>query len=328
MIQNSPNIVVIGGGTGSFTILKDLKKFTPNITAIVNMSDDGGSSGVLRDELGVLPPGDIRQCLVALSDNPEARNLFNYRFGDGRFDGQSLGNIILSGLELQHHSLGKAIQVSSDILQSTGRVIPITMTKHILVMKDGSTIIKGEHNISKRIIKNNKPLLYLEPMVKINKDAAKAILDADLVVIAPGNLYSSLLPIFSVKGVDEAIAASRAKVIEIVNLVNKPGQTDGWHVADYVKELERYIGKNQIDVVLYNTEPISDQLIAKYAADKEFPVSIKQSRLKEIKAKLVGTRLVSKEISAQDPNDKKIRRTLIRHDGIEISRQLMRIYYE
>ncbi|HUY53158.1 MAG TPA: gluconeogenesis factor YvcK family protein [Candidatus Dormibacteraeota bacterium] len=328
MIQNSPNIVVIGGGTGSFTILKDLKKFTPNITAIVNMSDDGGSSGVLRDELGVLPPGDIRQCLVALSDNPEARNLFNYRFGDGRFDGQSLGNIILSGLELQHHSLGKAIQVSSDILQSTGRVIPITMTKHILVMKDGSTIIKGEHNISKRIIKNNKPLLYLEPMVKINKDAAKAILDADLVVIAPGNLYSSLLPIFSVKGVDEAIAASRAKVIEIVNLINKPGQTDGWHVADYVKELERYIGKNQIDVVLYNTEPISDQLIAKYAADKEFPVSIKQSRLKEIKAKLVGTRLVSKEISAQDPNDKKIRRTLIRHDGIEISRQLMRIYYE
>ena len=328
MIQNSPNIVVIGGGTGSFTILKDLKKFTPNITAIVNMSDDGGSSGVLRDELGVLPPGDIRQCLVALSDNPEARNLFNYRFGDGRFDGQSLGNIILSGLELQHHSLGKAIQVSSDILQSTGRVIPITMTKHILVMKDGSTIIKGEHNISKRIIKNNKPLLYLEPMVKINKDAAKAILDADLVVIAPGNLYGSLLPIFSVKGVDEAIAASRAKVIEIVNLVNKPGQTDGWHVADYVKELERYIGKNQIDVVLYNTEPISDQLIAKYAADKEFPVSIKQSRLKEIKAKLVGTRLVSKEISAQDPNDKKIRRTLIRHDGIEISRQLMRIYYE
>ena len=328
MIQNSPNIVVIGGGTGSFTILKDLKKFTPNITAIVNMSDDGGSSGVLRDELGVLPPGDIRQCLVALSDNPEARNLFNYRFGDGRFDGQSLGNIILSGLELQHHSLGKAIQVSSDILQSTGRVIPITMTKHILVMKDGSTIIKGEHNISKRIIKNNKPLLHLEPMVKINKDAAKAILDADLVVIAPGNLYGSLLPIFSVKGVDEAIAASRAKVIEIVNLINKPGQTDGWHVADYVKELERYIGKNQIDVVLYNTEPISDQLIAKYAADKEFPVSIKQSRLKEIKAKLVGTRLVSKEISAQDPNDKKIRRTLIRHDGIEISRQLMRIYYE
>ncbi len=328
MIQNSPSIVVIGGGTGSFTILKDLKKFTPNVTAIVNMSDDGGSSGVLRDELGVLPPGDIRQCLVALSDNPEVRNLFNYRFGDGRFDGQSLGNIILSGLELQHRSLGKAIQVSSDILHIIGRVIPVTLTKHVLVMEDGPTTIKGEYEITKRVIKSKKPLMHLEPMAKINKEATKAIMDADLVVIAPGNLYGSLLPIFSVKGVAEAIASSKAKVIEIVNLVNKPGQTDNWHVADYVNELERYIGKDQIDVVLYNTEPISNELIAKYAADKEFPVSINPTRLKRIGAKLIGTRLVSREISAQDPNDKKIRRTLIRHDGVEISRQLMRIYYE
>jgi uncharacterized cofD-like protein len=326
MLNNSPKIVVIGGGTGSFTILNELKKFTSVLTAIVNMSDDGGSTGVLRDELGVLPPGDIRQCLVALSDNPEVRNLFNYRFGDGRFEGQSLGNIIISGLELQYQSFEKAIKISSKILHISGQVIPVTLEKNTLIMQDGPDTIKGESNVAKRHIKTTSPLVYLEPKSKINKEAEKAILEADLVVIAPGNLYASLLPIFSVQGVPEAISKTHAQIINIINLVNKPGQTDNWHVADYINEIEKYIGKDQIDIVLYNNEPISSKLLKHYAADNEFPVVIDPHQFKGLNAKLIGKRLVSPEISSQDPHDKKIKRTLIRHDGIEISKQLLKIY--
>ena len=218
--------------------------------------------------------------------------------------------------------------MSSEILHITGKVIPVTVDKHTLVMEDGTSTVRGEYKIIKTNMNRTKPLMHLEPKASINTDAKEAILDADLIVIAPGNLYGSLIPIFCVDGVAEAISASKAKTIQITNLVNKPGQTDDWHVADYIEEIERYIGKDQIDIVLYNTEPISKKLLEKYAEDKEFPVEINDNRFSEISAKPVGGRLVSKEISAQDPNDKKIQRTLIRHDGVAICRQLMRIYYE
>lgn len=323
-----PKIVVLGGGTGSFALLQELKEFTPNLSAIVNMSDDGGSTGVLRDELGVLPPGDVRQCLVALSDSLEVRNLFNYRFGDGRFEGQSLGNIILSGLEKQKGSFADAVKVASRILHITGQVIPVTLTEHTLVMTDGAETIEGESNIAKRTIANQDARLTLKPKAVINNEAKKAIEFADLVVIAPGNLYSSLLPIMAVVGIPEALAETKAKIVSVTNLVTKPGQTDGWHVVDYVKQLERYLGKGQIDIVMYNNEPISNELLKKYAYEGEYPVSVAQERFSEISTKAIGARLVSKEISRQDPNDKAIKRTLIRHDGKAVGRQLMSIFYE
>lgn len=328
MSINQPEITVIGGGTGSFTLLQELKEFTPNISAIVNMCDDGGSTGMLRDELGVLPPGDVRQCLVALSDTPEVRDLFSYRFDRGSFENQSLGNIILSGLELQHGSFEKAVKVASAILHITGQVIPATLENHTLVMSDGEEVIRGEYLIGHREIKSPEATIELDPPASINPEAAQAIEKSDLIVIAPGNLYGSLLPITVVDGLKEALEESDAKKIAISNLVNKPGQTDGWHVADYVKTFEKHIGEGQIDYVLYNNEPPTKELLEKYAAEGEFPVGIYAERFKEIRAVAIGAPLVAKEVALQDPNDKIIHRTLIRHNAYQVGRQLMRIFYE
>ncbi len=323
--MTASSIVLLGGGTGSFTLLQELKKLTPHITAIVNMSDDGGSTGVLRDEYGVLPPGDARQCLVALSESPEVRNLFSYRFADGGLAGHTVGNIIISALEKQHGSFEKAIVVASEILHIRGRVVPVTVGRHTLVMDDGQEVISGQITIESRDIRNASAMVRLEPAASLTPEAADAIARADLVVIAPGNLYISLLPILAVSGMTEALQSTKAKIVSVTNLVTKPGQTDGWHVVDYVKQLERYIGEGQIDVALYNNEPISSELLHKYAADGEFPVALDPSRFTEVQTKVIGTKLVSSKITEQDPADKAIRRTLIRHDAYKVGQQLIHI---
>jgi len=320
-VQNS-KIVLIGGGTGSFTLLQELKNLTPNITSLVNMSDDGGSTGKLKDELGVLPPGDVRQCLVALSNTPKLRELFDYRFGKGSLAGHSVGNIILSGLELQYGDFAKAIKVASVVLNITGQVIPITLNKHQLIMKDGDKIIKGETAIARHTIDLPHPILTHLPKVNINPEANDALLRANLVVIAPGNLYGSLLPAIAVDGVKQTIAKTKAKVVMISNLVTKPHQTDGWHVVDYVKEVERYLGIGSVDFVLYNEEVPSKDLLKRYATDGEFPVAIEVNKFRSITAKPIGAKLVAGRTAKQDPNDKAIKRTLIRHDAKEVGRQL------
>jgi uncharacterized cofD-like protein len=323
--MSAPNIVLLGGGTGSFTLLQGLKKLTPNLTAIVNMSDDGGSTGVLRDELGVLPPGDVRQCLVALSDTPEVRDLFAYRFSDGRFDGQSLGNIILSGLELQCGSFGSAVQVASKILRITGSVVPVTLDKHTLVVRDGQAVHRGQHTVDGALPLTSMATVHLEPQAMLNPEAAQAIRQADMVVIAPGSVHTSLVPVLAVTGMAEALAKSAAKVVCVINLVNKPHQTDDWHVVDYVQQFERYTGKGRIDAVLYNTAPIAPDLLNLYANEGEYPVHMEHERFMEIAARAHGARLVSKEIIAQDPSDKAIRRTLIRHDANQVCVELQKI---
>ena len=319
-MHKAPNVVLLGGGTGSFTLLQGLKKLTPNITAVVSMSDDGGSSGLLRDELGVLPPGDIRQCLVALSDTPEVRDLFSYRFTDGRFDGQSLGNIILSGLELRYGNLPKAIQVAGDILHITGQVVPVTLDKHTLVVRDKDITHRGEHVVDGDVDLSVDATVSLDPAPQLNPAAAKAIAGADMVVIAPGSLHTSLLPILAVTGMAEVLA-NVPKVVWVANLINKPHQTDNWHVVDYVRQLERYAGTDRIDVVLYNTEPITSKLLARYASDGEYPVAITATRFGEIAAQAKGARLVSEEIIASQAGDA-VRRTFIRHDTDTVRREL------
>lgn len=323
--MSTPKIVLLGGGTGSFTLLQALKKLTPDITAIVNMSDDGGSTGRLRDELGVLPPGDIRQCLVALSDNPAVRGLFNFRFNKGGLKGQSLGNIILSGLELQYGSFEEAVWVAGELLHITGRVVPVTLTNHTLVMHDGRKVVRGESRIDHHTIQHDNATLQLQPTARINPLAEQAIAAADLVVIAPGNFYSSLLPICVVKGLPAALQNAAAPVVSVTNLVNKLGQTDGWHVADYVRRLEESLGAGAIDVVLYNKQVVAPQLLEKYAAEGEFPVAIDKAGFTGLTAKAIGARLVSPDISTPNPADTAIRRTLIRHDADAVCRELKKL---
>lgn len=325
MGSQKPRIALIGGGTGSFTLLQALKKLTPNISAIVNMSDDGGSTGVLRDELGVLPPGDVRQCLVALSNMPEAREVFDFRFPKGRFENQSLGNIILSGLELKYESFDEAVKVASKLLHVVGEVIPVTFENHQLVIKDGVEEIVGEHLIGHRPIKNHDAKISLRPKSNVNPAAKAAIEKADVVVIAPGNLYGSILPALAVDGVATALQKTNAIKVLVCNLVTKPGQTDGWHVVDYVKKIEEYIAEGSLDYVLYNDHPPDIKLLETYAADNEYPVDFGEQRFNEIDAKPISANLVADKIAQQDPNDKVLQRTLIRHDAQAVSDQLLTI---
>ena len=239
------NIVVIGGGTGTYTVLSGLKKYTPNLTAIVTMADDGGSSGELRDELGVLPPGDIRQCLVALSKSSKTmRQLLGYRFESGKLKGHSFGNIFLSALEKVTGSFSDALEEASQILNISGKIIPVTLQKTELCAKlKMGKIICGETNLQKTSFVNNLSELTLRPAVEINPEAVKAIKKASLIVIGPGNFYASLLPNLLVKGMKEAIRQSRAKKVFVCNLMTKKGHTDNFTVSDFVDVLETYLGK-------------------------------------------------------------------------------------
>ncbi len=319
-----PRVIVIGGGTGSYTLLKDLKKLPIDLSAIINMSDNGGSTGILRDELGVLPPGDIRQCLVALSTNPEIRELFNYRFKTGSLKGHSLGNIILSGLSLKFNNFAKAIEISGKILQIKGRVIPITLDNHVLCLKDGDKIITGQKNVTNHKFNNKSVELYHKPRTTLNPWATKAIKEADLIIIAPGDLYSSLLPILTVNKASEIIKKSKAKILLITNLVTSPGQTDNWSVKNYIDIFEKYLGKNRLDYVLYNTKQPSKDILKNYAKENEHPVNIDLINSTNIKAKLIGGDFLSDKIKMQDPSDLIIR-TLIRHDGKKITEKIAEI---
>lgn len=324
-------IVVIGGGTGSFTLLSALKNYTHNLTALVNMVDDGGSTGQLRDELGVLPPGDVRQCLVALSSSPKVRDLFNYRFDEGSMKGHAFGNLFMAALEKMTGSFAQAVETASEVLGVNGRVYPITLddTKMSIKLADG-TLVNGQHAAESLVIpEGERPWLELSPPANINPRARQAILDADLVVIAPGLLYGSLAPALLVRGVTRALAETKAKKVYVCNLVNKPGQTDGFTVSDYADEIERFSGV-KLDFVLYNNHRPPQELIDKYAHDGEMLVEWDEGVLAGQHYHASGKQLIAEKAwtnvnAAADPLA--AQRSLIRHDADRVARELMRIYF-
>ena len=324
-------IVVIGGGTGSFTLLNQLKKYTHNITALVNMVDDGGSTGVLRDELGVLPAGDVRQCLVALSNTPKVRDLFNYRFDDGTLKGHAFGNLFMAALEKMTGSFAEAVETASEVLNVRGTVEPITLDDTTLITRlaDG-TVVNGQHKAEGLAIpQGERPWLDLDPVARINPRAREAILQADLVVIAPGLLYGSLAPALLVKGVTSALSESSAKKIYVCNLVTKPGQNDGYTVSDFTGEIERFSGV-KMDYVLYNNHRPSPVLIEKYAHDGEYIVDWDENELSKKHYRAIGRKFIADAAwvdtnAANDPLAS--HRSLIRHDADRVARELMRIFF-
>ncbi len=316
-------VVVIGGGTGSFTLLGALKDYTKHITALVNMADDGGSTGQLRDEHGVLPPGDVRQCLVALSNKPQLRDLFNYRFDGGGMHGHAFGNIFLSALEKMSGDFGAGVELASQLLNITGKVEPITLTNVQLMLKDGEEVLRGESVIGNAALTHKHPEVWLEPSPVANPKAVGAIKDADIVVIAPGKLYSSLAPALVVPGIGEALAATKASVLYVCNLVTKPGQTDGFTVCDFASEIERLSGA-ALDGVIYNTAKPSVQLLKKYAADGELAVEYDDITLKNAHFQAFGAPLVA-GAAWENPNSSDPiahERTLIRHDSDAVAQAL------
>ncbi len=321
-------VVVLGGGTGSFTVLSALRHYVDHITAVVNMVDDGGSTGVLRDELGVLPPGDVRQALVALSlDSGLMRHLMNYRFESGSLGGHSVGNILLTAMEKITGSFDEAVQQSCRILAVKGDVVPVTTNdvRLCLTTADGK-VVRGEHLIATtRHDPTRPPRLHLDPPGRINPRAAAAIAEADLLVLGPGSLYSSLIGLALTDGVPQALAGTRGRKVFVSNLMTKPGQTDGFRAHDFIDAIERYTGP-VFDHLVFNTQHPGDEVVRRYAEDGEQVVVWDDQAMKGRHWTPVGADLVSDEHEDQSPGDP-LKRTLIRHDSDRLARLLMHLYF-
>lgn len=326
---SSAKIVVIGGGTGSFTLLSGLKQYVRDINALVNMADDGGSTGTLRDELGVLPPGDIRQCLVALSESPKVRDLFNYRFDKGGLKGHAFGNLFLTALEKMTGSFAEAVELASHVLNIHGKVYPATLTNVTLCAEgaDGQTV-KGEFTIAHAHIAP-RPRIWLEPEAQANPAAVAAIQTANMVVVAPGDLYGSLAPVLVIERIREALRATSAKCVFVCNLVTKPGPTDGLSVQDFAREIERLADCHFLDYVLFNNAAPSAELMARYAHNGEHPVRFDPHASPWPGCEFVGAPLLATEVWTPVPGHDPIAstRSFIRHDPDRVARQLMRLYF-
>jgi len=245
----SKKIVVIGGGTGTYQVLTGLKKYPLELSAVISMCDSGGSTGRLRKELGILPPGDLRRAILALSDVPFAQKtleeIFDFRFKEGKsLAGHSVGNILLAALVQITGSMDRAIEEIARILNVSGKVLPVTLDKTNLVaiLEDG-TRVHGETNIDMRDFKLKYPIkkVYITPKARVFRKAALAIKEADIIVLGPGDLYTSLVPTLLIDGVNDVIAQSRGKLVYIVNLLTKRGETDKFKASDFVDVINQYL---------------------------------------------------------------------------------------
>lgn len=323
-------ITVIGGGTGSFTLLSALKNHTSQIAALVNMADDGGSTGVLRDELGALPPGDVRQCLVALSNSPKVRDLFNYRFEEGTFQGHSFGNILLSALEKVTGNFSEAVETASQILRVNGTVIPATLDNVRLKLEwpEASVELHGERVIDSEYFKHDprRAKLSLIPSATANSMAVKAIKDADLIVIAPGDLYTSLGPLLVIDGIGEALRESSATKIYVSNLVTKKGQTESFTVADHADEIERFAGGPFLDFVLYNQQQPDKRLAERYREEDAYLVDLDHDTLSQKHYLAVGGSFLGLIAEREMADTLPVTRSYIRHDTGSVANAIIELY--
>lgn len=320
------NIVTVGGGTGSYTILSGLKNLENiSLTALVSMADSGGSTGVLRDELGVLPTGDVRKCLVALSEHTDiVRELVNYRFSKGILSGHTFGNIFLAALEKVTGDFAQGVEIASEILKVKGVVIPITKNQaKLCILFSNGKLIEGETKIDRANLqdKNIEKIFYKDD-VELSENARNAILQADYIVFGPGDYYTSIIPNLIVNGFKEALKKSRAKIILAVNLTNKRGHTMHWKVSDYVKTLELYL-KKPINFILVNNEAPSKNQIKRYNLEEGDGVLIEDD-LKD--KRVVRGSLLSHVFFANDKADKlEDVRSFIRHDSQKLAECINKI---
>ncbi|NGX59813.1 MAG: Gluconeogenesis factor [Chlamydiae bacterium] len=313
-------VVVIGGGTGNFAVLRGLKKYPFELSAIVSMADDGGSTGILRDELGVLPPGDVRQCLVALSNSTGLmRSLVNYRFENGGLGGHSFGNLLLSALEKVTGSFEKAVEEMGRILVIKGKVIPVTTNQvRLKMILNNRKVLEGEKEIylSQEIDQGYRNI-YLEPYPDANPRAIEEIKNADYVILGPGGLHTSLIPNLLVEGVSDALVGAKGKKIFSVNLMNRKGQTTGFKVSDYLREITRFVGKDIFDAILVNNQSPPEELLDVYAEEGTLVENdLDDSRV--VEAPLLGDLEVG-------PKKDLIKRNLIRHDADKLAMELVKI---
>lgn len=314
-LNRGPKIVAVGGGTGLSMLLKGIKKITNNVTAIVTVGDDGGSSGRLREEMGILPPGDIRNCIAALADDEDlVTKLFQYRFKTGEcLEGHSFGNLFLTALCAITGDMVSAVKESSNVLSIRGRVLPSTLDDMRLAAElDDGRIIKGESNIPEAHGKIKR--LFTEPEnCRPLEDAIQAIKDADLIILGPGSLYTSVIPNLLIKEIAQEIANSEAKKIYVCNIMTQPGETDNYAVSSHVNAIIEHAGsKNIMDAVLVN-DSLPDNVSEKYKLANSFPVKLDVDNVKK-----AGVRIVSKKLILESKEG------LVRHSSNRVARA---IYY-
>lgn len=306
------NIVVLGGGTGQSVLLRGLKRFPFNITAVVSVSDDGKSSGKIRQELNVPAVGDIRSVLISLAETEDiVEKMINYRFkSNGDLDGHSLGNLLLAGLTDIYGNLSNAVLQISKILNLKGEVLPLTDDNVVLMgkMSDGS-IIEGEHNITLSDKKIEK--IYYKVNPKVNKSVIKRIKDADAIILSMGSVYTSIIPHLLCKEVIKAIDSSDAKIMYVCNVMTQPGETDGFTASDHINLLNSYLGKRKIDTVITNSKKVSKKTQKIYE-------TLEQKDLVKIDSKNIDIEHINKPLIKIE-NDK------IRHDNMKLALEIMNI---
>ncbi len=273
------NIVALGGGTGLSILLRGLKEISNNITAVVTVADDGGGSGVLREDLGMLPPGDVRNCILALANKePILQDLFQYRFEEGRLKGQNFGNLMIAAMVGISDSFEEAIKKISDIFAITGEVFPVSEEDIVLYAKlsDGTTVA-GESNIPLQVVKRSTAIedIWIEPKdARTYELVPKRIANADVIVLGPGSLYTSIIPNLLVEEVVEAINHSAAPVFYITNIMTQPGETDGFTAAQHVESILKHTKLERMDYIVVNNGDFSNETIRRYAKESAQPVRL------------------------------------------------------
>lgn len=313
MLKSGPRIVAIGGGSGLSVLLRGIKQHTSNITAIVTVSDDGGSSGRLRGEMGILPPGDIRNCVLALADTESLlESLFQYRFKNGELDGHSFGNLFIAAMTSITGDFQLAIKEFSKVLAVRGRVLPVTNADVRLraELEDG-TVVEGETNVS--LCGGKVRTLSLIPDdAEALPEVLKAIDEAEAIVLGPGSLYTSVIPNLLVRGMGEALAAAKAPKIYICNVMTQPGETDGFTASEHVTAIERFSSPRLIDWIVVNSARVRPHLVSKYAAANSAPVVLDLPRLSQL-----GLRIATGDLLQQGD--------VVRHDPEKLARRLMEL---
>jgi uncharacterized cofD-like protein len=312
-LARGPRVVAIGGGNGQSALLRGLKEHTSNLTAVVTMADDGGSSGMLRRDMGMPPPGDLRNCLVALADDESMMShLFRYRFEDGGLQGHSFGNLFLAALTEVTGDFERAVEESTHVLKVRGRVLPSTLDDVVLhAQLEGGDQVSGESTITAAAALPRRVWLTPERPRPV-PTALAAIARADLVVLGPGSLYTSIMPNLVIPEVRDAIKQTRAWVVYVCNVMTQPGETDGYTVADHVEALHRHGLAGLLDVVLVNDSPVSPAVAASYERYGARPVPVDHARLEALGVKVVHARVAAES-------------EVVRHEPARLAQALLRI---
>ncbi len=321
ILDRGPNVVAIGGGTGLSTLLRGLKEETSNITAVVTVTDDGGSSGRLRTEIDVLPPGDVRNCLLALAeDETELSTFLQYRFsGAHDLSGHSLGNLLLSGLEQATGGFDRAVEAMSHMLSTRGDVLPATLAKtHLVATMEDGAVLEGESRIVADPRRIREIRLSSSPIAPYER-VLTAIADADLLILGPGSLFTSLIPNLLVDGIAAAIEATGAEKVLVGNLMTQPGETAGMTLGDHLRALGEYVDVGRFDLLIANAEQPSDTMLGRYRDEAAEPVldDVGDGRafgLVVVRDDLLGTaEWAGKETLKHSPAT--LARTIVRHTG-------------